>query len=146
MKSGVIPAAFLLASLPLVALAGEERVVVEPGVCDYLTAYEPAPDVAYQPGVDAYGNSLAPADLDDSGRIALPEEFTIDLFVRLKDAIDIPPGSNLAPVEDSEIAVGTVSVRGNEVYFNDRPLASEEQNAIAAECRRRQDEAVSKRP
>lgn len=144
MRYAPMLAAFAVLAVALPASAGGEIIVVEPGACDYVTAHEPAPDVAYRPGVDAEGNLVAPADLDDSGRIELPEEYTTDIFVHLEDAIDIPAGSNLERIKDSEIAIGTLTIRDEELLFDGRPLTSQEQNAIAAECRRLQEEAADK--
>ena len=35
--------------------------------------HEPAPDVAYQPGVDVHGRAVAPADLNGGSQIELPD-------------------------------------------------------------------------
>src|SRR5271168_4053724 len=44
------------------------RIVITRDMCNQASVqYQPAPDVAYQPGVDVYGRPVAPADLPNSG-------------------------------------------------------------------------------
>jgi hypothetical protein len=123
--------------------AADALLIVEPGACDYLTAHEPAPDVAYAPDRDAFGNPLPPAEVDPQARLDLPEDYWLRVFVPLNQAIDIPAGSNLEPVAQSEIDIGVVRIKDGELFFDGRRLSSQEQNAIAAECRRRLDESAS---
>ncbi|HLB07590.1 MAG TPA: hypothetical protein VJN41_07855, partial [Alphaproteobacteria bacterium] len=76
-------------------------------------------------------------------RLDLPEDYWLRVFVPLNEAIDIPAGSNLEPVAQSEIDIGVVRIKDGELFFDGRRLSSQEQNAIAAECRRRLDESAS---
>lgn len=68
----------LLVCLPMAAWAQEEgagqpvRIIITKLDCSRLVRHLPAADVAYQPGVDAKGRAVAPADLDGSGADALP--------------------------------------------------------------------------
>lgn len=48
------------------------RIVITKVDCSRLIRHVPAPDVAYQPGLDARGRAVAPADLPGSGADALP--------------------------------------------------------------------------
>lgn len=126
--------------------AGAETVVVTQADCDALTAYEPSEDVTYQPGVDVDGNAIAPADLDDSGQLHLAKdrEYWFDVSVPLNQAIDIDADSSLAPVGQSDIYVGSVSVKDGQVFFDGQPLGSEEAHALAEACRKMQEEAKEK--
>ncbi|MBP5855544.1 hypothetical protein KAJ83_00875 [Marivibrio halodurans] len=46
------------------------RIVVSAADCRRLIPHEPSPDVTYQPGVDAHGDPVAPADLPGSTVLA----------------------------------------------------------------------------
>lgn len=75
----VLGAAASLA-LPATALAQQQaeygpqpvRIVITKVDCSRLIRHVPAADVAYQPGVDARGRAVAPADMPGSGANALP--------------------------------------------------------------------------
>lgn len=75
----VLSAAASLA-LPATALAQQQaeygpqpvRIVITKVDCSRLIRHVPAPDVAFQPGVDARGRAVAPADMPGSGANALP--------------------------------------------------------------------------
>lgn len=53
------------------------------GCTDTSVAYKPSPDVAYQPGVDAEGWAVAPADLDEHA----PLDITIDMDMLLENYV-----------------------------------------------------------
>lgn len=67
-------------ALPATALAQQTaemggqpvRIVITKLDCSRLIRHVPAADVAYQPGVDARGRAVAPADMPGSGANALP--------------------------------------------------------------------------
>lgn len=66
-------------ALPSAALAQQAelgsqpvRIVITKLDCSRLIRHVPAADVAYQPGVDARGRAVAPADMPGSGAGALP--------------------------------------------------------------------------
>lgn len=134
----------LLATLPLTQAraeatpsgGGERYILVDQDVCAGLTAHRPLDDVAYQPGVDASGNDVAPADLDGQGGLDLGPDHTyrLDIAVPLNEAIEIDPDGALGSVDDSDINVGTVTVSNGEVRFNGRPLGSAEAHAVAEAC------------
>lgn len=106
-----------------------------PQMCDALTAHVPSEDITYQPGVDVEGRAVTPADLADNSRLVAPDSYSFDLFVPLDEAVVIDAGDNLERIGKSEIGVGTVRVEGNQVYYNDQPLQSEEAHALAEACR-----------
>ena len=110
--------------------------------CDAFSVYEPAPDVAYQPGVDVEGNPVVPADIEGSSPPLLgpDHEYRVDLTLPLGDAVDTPLGSGAERVKDSDIAIGKVTVRDGRTYFNGQPLDDESEHALAVACARRQAE------
>src|SRR5215475_7077827 len=75
--------------------------------CDRLVNHEPAPDVAYQPGVDVHGKPVAPADLGGGSQIELPDVIYIPIEVLLQGNFGIPPGSVFY---DATAIIGVVSV------------------------------------
>lgn len=108
--------------------------------CDSLSLYRPAPDVAYQPGIDAEGNPVAPADLDgSSGSLIGPDhQYTIDLTLPLGDAVDTPAGSGVRRVKNSDLGIGKVTVQDGQAYFDGKPMSREDEHALAAACAKRQ--------
>ncbi|WP_246832272.1 hypothetical protein [Thalassospira sp. MCCC 1A03138] len=109
-------------------------VTVTRSACQQLVSHVPDDDVAYKPGVDVYGNKVAPADLDGGSPIldALPKEIefpvTIDFFEYA--GISVPDGIS------GESNIGRITYRNGRVYFNDIPLGNEAgQDELAAACR-----------
>lgn len=103
-------------------------------LCQTLVQHVPAPDVAYQPGVDVHGKPVAPADLP--GGFQLQKTFTIPLTVPLAKALGIPatdyPLSQLGTT--SEVQIGTLTVDGDTVLYNGQPLTDAQQDNLAVLC------------
>jgi hypothetical protein len=114
--------------------AGGTAIIDDP--CQSVAIHEPDPGVAYQPGVDADGNPVAPADLGGTPDSLLGPEhaYRIDLTTRLGDALSGPVGSGVDFVDKSEIGIGEVTVEGGRVYFNGRPLDNGGEHARAEAC------------
>lgn len=93
--------------------------------CD-PTTYAPAPDVAYQDGVDASGWAVAPADLSPPPLSASDFETThIQLNVPLRKYVE-DERYNL-DASESNLMLGTIDItQGGGASFNGRPLAAEE--------------------
>ncbi len=106
-----------------------------PDICNALTAHVPSEDITYQPGFDVEGRAVAPADLADNNQLVAPDSYSFNLFVPLDEAVTIDAGDSLVRVGKSEIGVGTVTVEGNQDYYNGQPLHSEEAHALAEACR-----------
>jgi hypothetical protein len=125
-------------ALVLVAVAWAAPVSAEIAIsrkdCQRLVNHEPAPDVTYQPGVDVHGRPVVPADLGGGQQIQLPDVIYIPIEVLIQDKYGIPANSVLY---DATALVGVVSVRGNQVYFEDQPLTDPEIVALEAACRDR---------
>ncbi len=105
-----------------------------PEICNALTAHVPSEDITYQPGLDVEGRAVVPADLADNNQLVAPDSYSFNLFVPLDEAVTIDAGDNMERIGKSEIDVGTVRVEGNQVYYNDQPLQSEEAHALAEAC------------
>lgn len=125
--------ALVLASTAWAAPASAE-IAISRKDCGRLVNHEPAPDVTYQPGVDVHGRPVVPADLGGGQQIQLPDVIYIPIEVLIQDKYGIPANSVLY---DATALVGVVSVRGNQVYFEDQPLTDPEIVALEQACRDR---------
>jgi hypothetical protein len=101
--------------------------------CDHLVQYRQAPGVEYQPGVDAHGETVVPADLNGGNTIKLPETIVIPIELFIQDKYHIPANSALWA---GKAEIGTVTVHGDQVFFNGQELGDPEQAALADLCRR----------
>lgn len=99
--------------------------------CSQLVEHAPAPDVAYQPGVDVTGNSVAPADLNGGYQLELPETIVIDIEVDLLDRFGIPANPVLY---DANAVIGRVEYRDGRATFNGQPLQDEAQAELSRRC------------
>jgi len=130
----VIPLAALGAMLASAAAAETGVVQVTPGVCRALTVHQPAPDVAFQPGVDGRGRPVAPADLPDGRRLIdapIMVEIDVDLLRRL--GIPIAGGRRL----DGRVSLGQVEIAPEGgVSLNRRPLPDAVERRLASACAR----------
>jgi hypothetical protein len=125
-------------ALVLVAVAwaapASAEIAISRKDCERLVSHQPAPDVTYQPGVDVHGRPVVPADLGGGQQIQLPDVIYIPIEVLIQDKYGIPANSVLY---DATALVGVVSVRGNQVYFEDQPLTDPEIVALEEACRDR---------
>ncbi len=102
--------------------------------CRRLVQYVPSGDVNYRPGVDVYGRSVAPADLNPAPPLGPPELMTVFIDADLR-RYGVPLTS---PLFQPFVGVGAISFDNNgNVFFNGRPLGGTEQAAIAEICRQR---------
>lgn len=108
----------------------------DPTLCRALTAYTPSADVDYKPGVDVRGHYVAPADIDSSGAAPLPKIITIPLTVSLAKILNLD--TNQYPASQfgagTEAQIGTLTVDGNKVLLNGKPLSGDQQSRLAAGC------------
>lgn len=131
----------LIMALPVHAQQTRQpvHIVITKVDCSRLVRHTPAPDVAYQPGVDARGRTVAPADVPGSGADAipglLPEVLEIPLTIKPLD------GKAYAThgTADAEATLGTVSydIARNTFTFNGQPIGSEDQQELARACAKR---------
>jgi len=113
-----------------VAAAPDGALVMSSQICASLPAATPGvPSADYQPGVDANGNGVAPADLPSTPSTPSVDNFPIEIDQRLAHRFNLPPGSNAKAV------LGYVTVRGNQAYFNGQPLNADQTAAFAEACR-----------
>jgi hypothetical protein len=115
------------------------RIVITKPDCSRLVRHVPDADVTYQPGIDARGRPVAPADVPGSGANALPglvpEVLEIPLTIRPME------GKAYAThgTAQSEALLGTVRYdMGRDLFtFNGQPIGSELQQELARACAKR---------
>lgn len=116
-----------------IAQAPNGALVISSATCAELAhTNKPAmPGADYQPGIDANGNAVAPADLPPSGAAPSPavEDFPIEIDKRFKGQFKLPPGTS------GKAIVGYVTLRGNQAYFNGQPLSADQNTALAEACK-----------
>ena len=126
--------AALLAAAPARAHEEKAEVTITRADCARLVEHVPSPDVAYRPGVDAYGRAVAPADLPGGSSggtpIQVPETLHIPIEIDLLDRFGIPANPALY---DADVPIGEVVYRDGRLTFEGQPL----QNEAAAELSRR---------
>lgn len=119
-------AAMLLALWPACVAADELRLTRAD--CRNLVVHEPAPGVAYRPGVDVHGKAVAPADLGGSAAGAA-QEITIQL------ERDMLRGQGRGGVE-ANAGLGTLTIRNGRAYLNGEPLHGWDQEVLLDACRK----------
>jgi hypothetical protein len=129
---GAIPGFAAAVFAAMLHAAAAQTVVVDSAACRALTVHQPAPDVAYRPGVDAMGRAVPPADLGGAPQPSpLARNFVFDLNADLRPYLR--PGSALF---QPQLSVGRVSVAPDgTVLFNGQPLGQADRAALAAACR-----------
>ena len=96
------PGLILIAGFALVAIARnspadaqETRVLITKADCSRLVKYTASPDVAYQPGIDAHGQTVVPAGMNSQPRFQADSHYLVSLEVDLAERLGIPPGPSL---------------------------------------------------
>ena len=127
--------------LPLTAAAAD--IPFSPKDCQQLVRHVPSADVEYKPGVDVHGNAVAPADVGGGYQLDLPQTIDIQIGVDLADRLGLQdakkqgsttptrrvmPFSGYAPL-------GTLSIKGNDAYWNGNRIASQDEAVLAEACR-----------
>jgi hypothetical protein len=119
------------------------QVMASPQVCAALAASNGSADVStppgvpgadYQPGVDANGDAVAPADLPSSnppGSSGSPGVDNMPILIdkRFVKAFNLPPGIG------AKALLGYVTLNGNQPYFNGLPLNADQSAALSDACR-----------
>lgn len=119
------------------ALAAE-TVTISTADCRRLVAHAPAADVTYKGGVDVRGKPVAPADLPGGATIDLPEfieiPITVDTAQRLGRG---EPGNILGSRRglEGKAALGTLTVKGNDLFWNGKQIQSQDEIFMAESCR-----------
>lgn len=130
-RLGIIVMLFLW---PGVGVADELR--ISRADCKRLVVHEPAPDVAYRPGIDVHGRPVAPADLNGGRQMKLPDEIVIRLELDVMKGRSGALAGAMAHAMEGQTALGTLTLRQGRAYFNDEPLHGWEQELLLDACRK----------
>ncbi len=125
--------AALLAAAPARAHVEQAVVIITRADCARLVEHVPAPDLAYRPGVDAYGRAVAPAELDGGTPIQAPETLHIPIEIDLQNRFGIPANPALY---ESDIPIGEVVYRDGRLTFEGQPLQDEAAAELSRLCQK----------
>jgi hypothetical protein len=128
-----LPLLFLGAAASPAAAQESLQVSITKADCARLVKHVPAPDATYQPGVDVYGNPVAPADLNGGTRIQLPETIVLDIEV---DLLAPRFGMPDPALFDPDAEMGEVVYENGRFYYNGQPLQDEAEAELAARCQK----------
>ncbi len=109
--------------------------------CRRLTRHVADADVAYQPGIDAQGRPVAPADLNPAdlhsegqgyvSRLETPTRIAIPIEVDLFDRFAVPANPDLFA---ADAQVGTVVYDDGKLYYNGQRLADGASDQVLLRC------------
>ena len=114
--------------------------------CQRIVSHKPNADVEYKPGVDVHGKPVVPADVGGGYGMTLPETIDIQIGIDLADRLALRDSRNAAqkgarpPVRKvmpfaGYAPLGTLSVRGSDLYWNDQRLQPQDEALLASACR-----------
>ena len=120
------------------------RAVISAQDCQRLIQHIPNPDVAYKPGVDVHGKPVAPADLPSTGGgFNLPDHIEFNFSINPTNygltSTQAAQKSQLVTGNNSQLPVAkiTYDFATGAMTINGKPLVSADQQAVAAECRKK---------
>lgn len=114
---------------PLHTALAQSVVTINEADCTRLVAHSASPDVTYTPGVDVNGQAVAPADLNGSANIQVPDVIAIPVTIDLATSLGIQTNFLARPT------VGEVQVdRDGRVTFNGQPVTSDAEHELARQC------------
>ena len=103
--------------------------------CQALVNHVPDADVTYQPGVDVHGRPVVPADLESGYENIVPQEITIPLTVDLMHFLKMDTSAlPTAAMKRNDVQLGTLTIKGDQVLYNGKPLTSAQQDNLAVLC------------
>jgi hypothetical protein len=105
--------------------------------CSRLVSHHPDAGVAYQPGTDAHGHYVAPADLpNDNALKILPDRLTFELKVNPL-SYGGASANNAARFGNSAASLGKIGVDllSGALTLDGRPLEDEQSRIVLAACR-----------
>ena len=142
MKRGLVLAAVLLA--PCAVSAQNQALSISVTDCQRIVSHKPSADVEYKAGVDVHGKAVVPADVGGGYGMTLPESIDIQIGVDLADRLALRDSRNKGKGQEPVRKVmpfagyaplGTLSVRGNDLFWNDQRLQPQDEALLASACR-----------
>lgn len=118
----------LLTSGPAMAQDVESALSITQKECMKLIRMNTVNGADYVAGVDAHGNKVVGADVNEDSKLDLPEEITFDLGIDLAEKYNFGSGFH------GKAKLGEVKVKGRDVYWNDKKLHKDENQAVLDAC------------
>ena len=115
------------------AAAAHAETSLPPAACQLLTKHQPAPDVAFQPGIASNGVAVAPADLPSNDQFQLPQTIKIPLTVDIKQRLGLPANTPL--MDGGQLGVMELNLADGSLTFNGQPLSGQQQKDLATLCK-----------
>ena len=143
MKRWPLVAAMTLLA-PTAALAQNQALSISVSDCQRIVSHRPSADVEYKAGVDVHGKAVVPADVGGGYGITLPDTVDIQIGIDLADRLALRGNRNKGkgpePVRKvmpfaGYAPLGTLSVRGTDLYWNDERLVPQDEALLASACR-----------
>ncbi len=140
----LISALGIASSSVALSAARAETVKLSTGDCSKLVAHQPTDDVTYKPGVDVRGKAVVPADIGGGTQITVPESIDIQIGIDLADRLALRDARRqgaatttrkVLPYEGKS-PIGTLTVKGNDVFWNGERVASQDEALLAEACRK----------
>lgn len=124
----------VLAALPALPVGlRAETIRITTTDCQRLIRHHPRPDVAYQPGVDAHGRKVVPAEGPDAPDMSklVPDVLQFDIALN-------PLRGGATRFGETKLAVGTIRFDMNtgEATLDGVPLTTGDTRKLLDECRR----------
>jgi hypothetical protein len=112
---------------------------MDKSACQLVSKHHPDADVAYQPGIDAEGRRVVPADLNGPGVTIREDEVRIKLTDDAAKVFglhvpEVRQGWKKERMVDPELEIGYVTLKDGKAYLNDKPLDQDGQDELAVLC------------
>lgn len=124
----------MCAVYPAVAFAESVQIEVDEEICQRVQRHIARQDVAYKPGVNARGEAVVPADVNDN-QLTLPDRIVLDISLPLQDlyAVTSPPKRSL---QNAEVQIGKLEydVSTGTLRFNDQKMGEAALLKIGKKC------------
>jgi len=115
-----------------ILVSRDGSLVMSSQICPVIGAdLPPAPGVAYEPGIDAEGKPVAPADLPSNAPAISVENFPIEIRRNLAGSFNVPSAGG---AYGAKAILGYVTLKDNRAYFNGQPLTTEQRDVLAGAC------------
>ena len=115
-------------------VAAATEITITPAACDQLVNYIEPPGVEYQPGVDANGDAVVPADLGNRQPVKPPRQIVVPITDYLASRLNASQTNG--GVIQPQALLGTVALTDGILTFNGQPLGSDVDGDLGALCRK----------
>lgn len=140
--------AFLILGATLISVASSRNVQaaeqvaeaaagmqMDAAFCRALVKHVPSADVTYTSGRDVHGRPVVPADLPGTPPLKLPESYSMPLSADIITALGLGRAAlPYKPGGDQAVALGTLTIEGEKVFYNGQPITDDQQDNLSVLC------------